>query len=228
MALLAYDFQRPPMPGLLLGSEQRRRLDQRPPPLGRGTTAVRICRLRCRSAARSGLPPPPLGSSPLSRNLSSSMVMLFEGTRMSLSALAARETMPLSARTRRAPVPEPPHGTFRIQERGQPPPASHTHARSTMPAAQLLWAQGEKMMRKMSERRETKPRRGGASSGTRRRSRQHLAPELEGDGIACGEREHIGAGDDARAHGLQHRLGHVHHVEPAQRMRERTREIEWT
>jgi hypothetical protein len=53
-----------------------------------------------RHRRHSGLPPPPLlGSSPLSQNLSSSKGKLSEGTGMSLSASVAREMMPSSART---------------------------------------------------------------------------------------------------------------------------------
>jgi hypothetical protein len=83
------------------------------------------------------------------------------------------------------------------------------------------------MMRKRSGRRETKPRRGELAVELDEYPASTLPPELEGDDVMCGEREHVGAGDDARAHGFQHRLGRVYHVEPAQRMRERTRGIEW-
>jgi hypothetical protein len=77
------------------------------------------------------------------------------------------------------------------------------------------------MMRKRSGRRETKPRRGELAVEPDKDPGGTLLPELEADGVACGEHEHVGTGDDARAHGLQHRLGRVHHVEPAQRTRER-------
>jgi hypothetical protein len=85
------------------------------------------------------------------------------------------------------------------------------------------------MMRKRSGRRETKPWRGELAVEPDEDPGGTLPPELEGDGVTCGEREHVSTGDDARAHSLLHRLGRVHHVEPAQRTRERerTREIEW-
>jgi hypothetical protein len=70
------------------------------------------------------------------------------------------------------------------------------------------------MMRKRSGRRETKPRRGELAAEPDKDPGDTFLPELEGDGVACGEH-------DAWAHGLQHRLGRVHHVEPAQRTRER-------
>jgi hypothetical protein len=77
------------------------------------------------------------------------------------------------------------------------------------------------MMRKRSGRRETKPRRGELAAKPDEDPGGTLPPKLEGDDVTCDEREHIGAGDDARAHGLQHRLGCADHIEPTQRTRER-------
>jgi hypothetical protein len=77
------------------------------------------------------------------------------------------------------------------------------------------------MMRKRSGRRETRPRRGELAVEPDEDPGGTLPPKLEGDDVMCSVHEHVSAGDDAWAHGLQHRFGRVHHIEPTQRTRER-------
>jgi hypothetical protein len=161
------------MPGLLLGSEQRRRSGQQPPSLGLGTTVARVWRLRHRSAACSGLLLPPLGSSPLSRNLSLSTVKLFEGVGMSLSARRCHRLHVPSER--RSSSLHTAHSASRnAASRGHasfPHPREEHYASCPAPVRTRREDDEEEEREKGDE-----AMKGGASSGTRRRSRRHLAP----------------------------------------------------